>query len=217
MHRSKTGWQAVFIDVLFMWVGQIFLASPTARPDTFEELLFLLTLFIPLIYDFNTTSLMISVILGILSFPTKAYFFLGVIITASYLFFFHSKRKALIYPASAGALFLISIFIINSFFETYFVNTLFPLFTGRFSSNYEYLHKQSIKFIRAYWGLLIIGIGVVINIVNRTWISSFTKTKIDIIHIPAPFLSYRMDFLLYSLIITSSLVFFIFGVIGLGK
>jgi len=211
MRLQKTGWHAILIAALFMWLGQIFLASPTARPDTLGELLFLLTLFIPLICKFNTPSLMISVILGILSFHTKAYFFLGVIITASYLFFFISKRKALLYAASAGALFLISIWIINSNLETYFVNILFPLFTGRISSNYAHLLKQSLKFIRDYWGLLFIGIEVILNTINKTWISSFSKTKIDIKHINSPLLSFHMDFLLYCLTITSALVFFLFG------
>ena len=211
MRLQKTGWQAILIAVLFMWVGQLFLASPTARPDTLGELLFLLTLFIPLIYKFNTPSLLISVIVGILSFYTKAYFFLGVMITATYLFFFHSKRKAFLYAASTVALFLISILIINHYLETYFVNTLFNLFIGRLSGNYAHLLKQSLKFIRDYWGLLIVGIGVILNTVNRTWINNFTRTKIDIKHISTPLLSFHIDFLAYTLVITSSLVFFLLG------
>jgi hypothetical protein len=133
-----------------------------------------------------------------------------VIITASYLFFFISKRKALLYAASAGVLFLISILIINHYLETYFVNTLY-LYIGITSRNYAFLLKQSIKFIQDYWGLLIIGIGVVLNIVNKTWISNFTKIKIDIKNLNAPLLHFHMDFLLYCLIITSSSVLFIFG------
>ena len=56
MRFQKTGWLAIFIALLFMWLGQIFLTSPLARPDIFGELLFLLTLFIPFIYKFNTPS-----------------------------------------------------------------------------------------------------------------------------------------------------------------
>ena len=212
MRLQKTGWLAIFIAAQFMWLGQIFLASPTARPDTLGELLFLLTLLIPLIYKFNTPSLLISVILGILSFYAKAYFFLGVIITASYLFLFISKRKALLYAVGAGAILLISILIINQNLETYFVNTLFPLFIGkRISSSYLHLLMQCLRFMRDYWGLLLIGYSLVINIVNKTWISNFAKTKINIKPINAPLLSFPMDFLLYSLIITSSLVLFLFG------
>ena len=210
MRLQKTGWLVIFIAALFMWLGQIFLTSPLARPDSLGELLFLLTLFIPLIYKINTPSLIISVILGVLSYQTKAYFFLGVIITASYLFFFISKRKALLYAASTGVLFLISILIINHYLETYFVNTLY-LYTGVTSRNYAYLIKQSIKFIRDYWGVLIIGTGLVLNIINKTWISNFIRTKIDIKHLNAPLLHFHMDFLLYCLIITSSSVLFIFG------
>jgi hypothetical protein len=211
MRLQKTGWLSIFIAVLFMWVGQLFLASPTARPDTLGQFLFLLTLFIPLIYKFNTPYLLISVFLGILSFYTKAYFFLGVIIVASYLFFFISKRKAMLYAAITGVFLLISILVINIYLETYFVNTLFNLFTGRFSGNYTHLLKQTIKFIQDYWGLLLIGIGVVLKIINITWISIFIKTKINFKNIDSPLLSFNMDFLLYTLIITSSLVFFLLG------
>ena len=210
MRLQKTSWQAIFIAVLFMWLGQIFHTSPTARSDTLGELLFLLTLFIPLIYKFNIPSLLISVILGVLSYQVKTYFFLGVIITGSYLFFFISKRKALLYAASVGALSLISILIINHYLETYFANTLY-LYNAVTTRNYAHLLKQSIKFIRDYWGLLFIGIGVVLNIVNRTWISNFTKTKIDIKHINTSLLSIHLDFLLYCLIITFSSVLLILG------
>jgi hypothetical protein len=211
MRLQKTGWLAIFIAVLFMWLGQLFLASPTARPDTFGQYLFLLTLFIPLIFKFNTPSLIISVVFGVLSFHTKAYFFLGVIIIASYLFFFHSKRKAILYAASAGAIFLISILIINNYLEMYFFNTVFPLFTGRISSSYAHLFRQCIKFIRDYWGLVAIGIGVIINSAKQTWFNFFTKIKIDLNNINAPLFSFHLDLIPYCLIITSSLVFFLFG------
>jgi hypothetical protein len=210
MRLRKTGWMAIFITLLFMWLGQIFLTSPLARPDIFGELLFLLTLFIPLIYKFNTPSLIISMILGILTYQTKAYFFLGVIIIASYLFFFISKRRALFYAASAGALFLLSILALHQYLENYFVNTLY-MAIGTTSRNYSYLLMQSFKFLRDYWGLILTGIGTLFVIADRTRINDFFRIKFDFKNYGNPLLSIHMDFLLYSLIITSLSVLLIFG------
>lgn len=208
MRLQKTHWLAIFITAIFMWLGQIYHVTPNARPDTLGELLFLLTLLLPLINKFNTSSLILSAILGVLSYQTKIYFFMGVIIMASYLFFFVSKRKALFYTIIAIVLFSISFLFLNYYFEAYFINTLNVSYNA-FSMNYTKLLEQCIKLIRDYWGLFLIGLGVVLNTIIGKRVRDFTKIKFDITNFDSPLLSFSMDLLLYCLIFTLLFVVFV--------
>jgi len=210
LRRQRTNWFVIAMVLLFMWIGQLFIAGPTARPDTLGELLFLSTLFIPVLNNFSKSSLIISGILGLLSFHTKIYFFLGPIIVSIYLFLFISKQKSLRYMLWVGGLLISSFLILNHFLETYFVNNIFPLFSYRFTSNYAHLIKQLIKFFRDYWSLLIISLGIFISISDKNQIPKL-KIRTDIKHLKKPLFNIEFDFLLFCLVITSLMVFFLFG------
>jgi hypothetical protein len=210
MRMRKTSWQAILLALLFMSIGQLFLTSPLARPDTFGNLLFLLTLFIPLLNKFSSPSLLVSAMLGVLSYQTKAYFLIGILIVAAYLFLFISKKRAILYTLLAGILFVISIFFIHSFLETFFSNTLY-LYTDVTSKNYSFMVKQSLKFAKDYWGFLMIALGVLYSLINKKISGNDQKVYADIRNFDAPFINIHFDFLLFCFLVSSAAVVIVLG------
>ena len=208
---QKNNWLAVIIAMLLMWSAQIFYVTPLARPDTLGGLLFLLTLFVPFIFGFSNQSLFFSIIFGILSFYTKVYFFLGVIIIAMYLFLFISKRKAILYTFSVILILTVSAVIINKYLTAYFVNIIYPLFTNRIKNDNDRLYSQSVKFIRDYWGLLLVGLFVLFETFNKIKKKDDYLLNIDLMKIDSPMISPKMDFMLFCLVISSMLVLLLLG------
>jgi hypothetical protein len=208
LRSHKCNHLEIIIALLFMWLGQIFYVTPLARPDTLGELLFLLTLFIPFMCNFNNQSLFLSMIFGVLSFYTKVYFFLGVIIVLSYLFIFISKRKAIFFSVFLITLMLITVFITNQSLPMYFVNTVYPLFTSRIKNDYERLFSQGVRFIQDYWGLFLLGLILLFNKLKNN--KEFMKIKI-MIKTNSPLIRPKMDFILFCLIMCSLPVLLLLG------
>ena len=208
---QKNDWLAVIIAMLLMWLAQIFYVTPLARPDTFGGLLFLMTLFVPFIFSFSNQSLFFSIIFGILSFYTKVFFFLGVIIIAAYLFLFISKRKAILYTFSVMLVLIVSAVIINKFLTAYFVNIIYPLFTNRIKNDYGRLYSQSVKFIRDYWGLLLVGLFALFEIFKKIKKKDDYLLNFDLMKIDSPMISPKMDFMLFCLLVSSMLVLLLLG------
>ncbi len=150
MRTQKTSWLASFLAACFIWLGQLYFSTPLARPDALGGILFILAIFIPWLYQFDLKSLTLSILLGVLSYQTKFYFFLSIAIIASYLFLFVSKKKAILYAIAAGILFTLNIFILYISFDTYFVNSLY-VSSGSLSMNFEKMFEQLFKFFRDYW------------------------------------------------------------------
>jgi hypothetical protein len=110
---------------LILYASLLYRYTSTAKPDGLGFFLFLLSVFIVYLMQYSTWSLVISVLLGILAFYTKAYFILSIPYLVTYLFLFVSKKKAILYGALAISLFVITALIVNQVYETYFVNTFF--------------------------------------------------------------------------------------------
>jgi len=205
-------WLTSLILIAFIWLSQLFYVTPLARPDTLGELLFLATIIIPFLDHFNNSSLAISIIVGIISFYTKVYFFFGVAIIASYLFLFISKRKAIFYAAISGTILFLSALVINKYLETYFANVINVIFAQPKAYENGYVFTQLWHLFQDYWGLFIIGIGAIIVKVTQLRSTKFNKSPIIIINnFDTPFLSFKMDFVLYCLSASFLVVFFILG------
>jgi len=203
MRTQRVGWLAIALATGFMWLGQLFGSTPLTRPDALGECLFLLTLLLPWICKFNVYSLILSIIFGIFSFQTKTYFFLSVIIIASYLFFFVSKQKAVLYTIAVVVLLALSIFILNHFFETYFVNTIYANSGGSLRLNIQKLFDQLNKFLRDYWGFFIFVFIFIENLRLELFNNFFRKTKIDLKHLNQPFfISSQFNFFAFCLVFT---------------
>ncbi len=113
--------------VLLFYACLLFPATttPTADPSSLGLFLFLGVIFVPWLCQYSWKSLLVSIILGILCYYTKPYFFLSIGLIGSYVFFFVSKRKGLAYTAVFLALFILSVIIVNHFANCYFANCFF--------------------------------------------------------------------------------------------
>ncbi len=113
--------------ILFFYAGLLFpnTTTPLSGPHSLGLFFFLASIFGPALKKYSWRSLVVSVILGLLAFYTKAYFIVGVPLLAAYLFLFVSQKKGL----RLGVLFTlgltVSIIIVNALFDLYFSNTLF--------------------------------------------------------------------------------------------
>ena len=209
MRKKGIRWQWIAFAGLFVWLGQIYYTTPLARPDALGQLFFLLTLFIPLIYDFSPRSLVLSAILGVLGFYTKPYYVLGIPLIASYVFLCISKKKALCYAGGVLLALSLSAVFVNKIFEAYFLNVVFSHIADT-NSIFSYMVKQSIKFARDYWALLLIGFIAVIQVMSAGK-RDLRKQEIAFLPIQKPLLSKSLNFNFFVLVISAILIFFSLG------
>ena len=127
LHRMKVpvllnGWAVLMLYASLLYPAT---STPAVDPAATGTFFMLLTVFIPWLCKYSYTSLALSVLFGILSFYSKPYTFLGVVVMSSYLFFFVSKKKGLFYGLLLLVLFSISVIIINQLLPAYFDNCFF--------------------------------------------------------------------------------------------
>lgn len=131
------------------------IGTPIARPDSLGILLFLGSIFIPWKSNYSSSSLVLSVLLGVLAFSTKPYFILSLPFLAVYLFLFKSKRKGVLYGAAFMAATSTVILITSYLFETYLTNIFFA--SVNFGvKNEEYAARQLVLLIQENLFLLFI-------------------------------------------------------------
>jgi hypothetical protein len=114
-----------FIATLIFYSHLILASNFIAKPDSLGLFLFLCSIVIPWRYNYSSLSLIISIGLGILAFMAKPYFVLSIFYLATYIFVFKSKKKGIKYGFLSLFLFLISLFLLNHFFECYLSNIFF--------------------------------------------------------------------------------------------
>ncbi len=208
MRTQKKSWLASFLSACFIWLGQLYFSTPLARPDALGGILFLLAIFIPWLFQFDLKSLTLSILLGVLSYQTKFYFFLSIVIIASYLFLFVSKKKAIIYTVAASALFILNVFILYLSFDTFFVNSLY-VSSGSLSMNFEKMFEQLFKFFRDYWGLHVFAF-ILLNGFNfNHFKKALSNIEINFKVLDAPALSAKPNLISYCLVVTLIIVILI--------
>jgi len=208
--------------VLILYASLLYRQTPLARPDCLGFFLFLLSMFIPWLQKYSTRSLLISVVLGVAGFYTKAYYVLSIPYLAAYLFLFVSKKKAIFYGSLSALLLILTAFITNEIFETYFVNTFF---------NHVNVATNDINQLRLQLALfLIYNSGLVLLFVVYSALSVFDRTTEDSreslrfvtaleklikrINVPdydKPFLDTAFPLSLYALILSFGLFYFKLG------
>lgn len=202
---KKVGWLATILAAGFIWLGELFFSTPLARPDALGGCLFLLAVFVPWLNKFDSKSLFFSAVLGVLSYQTKFYFFLSVVIIASYLFLFVSKQKAVIYALLSGILFVMAVFIIYKSFDTYFVNSLY-VSSGSLAFNLVKMMEQVIKFLRDYWGFFLFAFFLLKDLKLGALKKNLTNIKLNLKGFAQPLLSDNFHFIKYSLAVTMLIV-----------
>lgn len=209
MRSRQISWVWVSFAGLFVWLGQIFYTTPLARPDTLGQFFFLLTLFIPLLGNFSTKSLWISGACGLLAFYTKPYFVLGVALVALYTFLFVNKKKGLVYGSVFLGGFLFSALLVNRIGEAYFLNVYFSHLADT-NQIYAYMLKQSQKFARDNWSLLLMALIAILKAVFDQP-NQLPRIQIHLKKMAQPLFSAPMDFNLFNLFLSGVLIYFSLG------
>jgi hypothetical protein len=185
-----------------------------ARPDSLGLLLLLASLFIPLLYGYGRTSLILSIALTVLAFYTKVYFVLGGVYLAIYLFLFVSKWKALCYGAALGLSLLISALIVNHVADLYFSNSLFGHINIA-DNDFDHMVKQFRMFIQFFaWLLLTLLLGLLLSLRrSRDFLTHVKRPQVDLrqLHMPfwqhanQPFVLFALSLLLSILVLYGSM------------
>lgn len=131
------------------------IGTPTARPDGLGVLLFLASVFVPWKSNYSRSSLILSIILGVLAFSTKPYLVLSLPFLALYLFLFKSKRVGVLYGAASLVATSIVVFVTSYLFETYLTNIFFASVSFGVK-NEEYATRQLTILLQENFFLLLI-------------------------------------------------------------
>jgi hypothetical protein len=207
MRRKGLAWIWAAYAGLFIWIGQFYYTTPMARPDGLGQLLFLLTLYLPIMERYSTRSLVWSAVFGLLGFYTKPYFLLGIPLVTAYVFLFESKRKAVLYAGGAFIVFLLSALLVNRIFEAYFFNVYFSHVADT-NQIYEYMIQQTIKFGRDYWALLIFaGFGLL----GFLFETPAKDLRLNLRPVNSGLFNRKPDFSLFILLISAALIYFSLG------
>jgi hypothetical protein len=205
MRLSGISWLYTGFAAVFLWLGQIYYTTPMARPDTLGQFFFLLTILLPLLGNYSTKSLILSLLFGWLGFFTKPYFVLGLPLVAVYLFLFKNKLRAIGYAFAGVLLIALSSLVVNNFFEAYFLNVVFSHIADT-NSIYEFLVYQTIRYLGEYWSVLLVAFIAVITSAAGVRFGKIEKFPVDF-NLQKPLLSFKLDILLFCLLISCVLIF----------
>lgn len=197
---------SAFIIVAFMGWGGV-----GSAPTTMGTFLFLSATFIPFMWSFNNKSIVLSAILSLIAFHTKAYFVLSFGIVTAYLFLFVSKKKAIGYGMLFLTLFAIAFAIIRIHYPLYFINIIHGNASNTFRT-FERLYTQlfwlSIYFFPV---LLLAGFMRWKETQNRKNASFPARSGFDLFDLSKPLIDFRPDYLLHAFIISLSAFVLILG------
>lgn len=197
---------SAFIMVAFMGWGGV-----GSAPTTMGTFLFLAATFIPFIRSFDNKSILLSAVLALIAFHTKAYFVLSFGIVASYLFLFVSKRKAIEYGFLFLFLFAIAFAVIKVNYPLYFINIINGNASNTFRT-FERLYTQ-IFWLMVYFlpALLLTGFMLWSESQKRKNASPPARAGFDFFDLSKPLIDIRPDYLLHAFIISLSAFVLILG------
>ncbi len=133
------------------------LGGISAYPAPTGAFFFIAAIFIPLLFSFNSKSLVLSIFLALAGFYTKPYFILSFGIVASYVFLFVSPKKGIIYGLTFLTLALLSALVVKDIFPLYFVGTIWAN-VSQTTRSLEHLISQLNSLINTFSLLLLISL-----------------------------------------------------------
>lgn len=211
-----------FSAVLILYASLLYRYTAVAKPDGPGFFLFLLSAYIVYLRRYSSWSLILSIILGVMAFYTKPYFVLSIPYLTAYLFFFVSKKKAIIYGSLGLVLLGVTVLIVNRVFETYFVNTFFNHINVA-TNELQQLQLQLEFFIMYNAGIFIILLTyTAISILDNRWEFSLRKitfpamrrelaTRLNLVDQEQPLIRVTFPFSLFCLLFSFGLFYFKLG------
>ena len=157
-----------FTITVILYASLLYRVTPLVRPDSLGLFLFLLSLFVPLRYNYSLGSLFISSLLGALAFFTKAFFLLTYPFLGSYLFFFVSKKSGIIYGVLSCIILTFSVLMVDSFSETYIANAFF-IHINLAGYHYKHVINQLFFGVKSYAFICILFAFAAISVLLKRW------------------------------------------------
>ncbi|WP_375560942.1 ArnT family glycosyltransferase [Bernardetia sp. OM2101] len=136
-----------FAGLLTLYLSFFYNVLPINRPDSWGLFFMLTSIYIPFKYNYSSKSLMASIILGLIAFYTKSYFALGIVSVGSFVFFFISKKKGLIYTLIFLVTFALSIYVISYIYPLFFYLTILSFLNYPAENGWAYANMQALTFL----------------------------------------------------------------------
>jgi hypothetical protein len=137
----------------------LFFGTAIARPDSLAFLLYVLCFWLFEVFDDAAWSLLLIVVLSLVGFLTKQYILIAAPLVISYVFFFRSKIKGLIFTA-VFFLLLIATYKIDGHFLPGYLPMTVAVLTGQSASitlqSTLYMLRQTVEFSLCYLGAFLI-------------------------------------------------------------
>src|SRR5690349_14179278 len=111
VHKIRGELPSAFACAAFILIGLTARGGIGAFPSAMGTFLFMAAVLLPFLRAFDSLSLIVSILVSIAAFYSKAYFVLGFGVVASYLFLFLSRKKGLLYGVLFLTVFAISLFV----------------------------------------------------------------------------------------------------------
>ncbi|MEO5355961.1 MAG: hypothetical protein H7844_01530 [Nitrospirae bacterium YQR-1] len=146
MRRLNFNYIYIYGAALIQYAAFMVNTTPIIRPDSFGTFMYLLSIIIPWRYNYTIFSILFSILFSLLGFYSKVYFIMGICVVLSYIFIYISKLRAMLYFLLFGLIFLISVLVMNTFYESYFYNVLLLQF-NQLPYNFGVMIKQSWMFV----------------------------------------------------------------------
>lgn len=186
---------SAFIMVAFMGWGGI-----GSAPTTMGNFLFLAATFLPFLWSFDNKSIVLSAVIALIAFHTKAYFVLSFGIVAAYLFLFVSKKKAFAYGFLFLALFVLAFIVIRLNYPLYFINVIHGNASNTFRT-FERLYTQ-LFWLSVYFLPALVLTGFMIWKKAEEKSSQPLEFKYDFLNLDKPLFNHRPDYLLHAFLIS---------------
>ncbi len=215
LRRKKVPVYYIFPAVLLLYAFFLFpgTTTPFSGPHSLGLFLFLGSIFIPWLKKYSLMSLVVSVILGILGFYSKAYFVLGLPFLTIYIFLFVSKKKGVLFGATWTGLLFLSILCVKQILECYFANTFFINLNGAQNSLSHCLKQFHFFFQKNRELFAVLALGVLIQVISKfKSLKGFNIIpKANFNDFKKPFFDRQVDLNLFCLICSTLLIYFKLG------
>jgi len=214
VYRARRDRLFAIVCAAFIMVGLITGDGIGAVPAAMGVFLFLAAVLIPFVWSFDRKSLILSALVSFGAFYTKPYFVLSFGIVVSYLFFFVSKKKSLLYGSFYAAGFMAFLLIVKSVFPTYFINTIIG---NIFNSNnsLDHLFYQLRELFISFLPILFILFWIIqTGSFREPYLESDHSKNLFVLNIyewNKPFLKYSLNYLFYSFAFSFMSFVFILG------
>jgi hypothetical protein len=206
--RQCGAWRYALTAGVLWYAALLFYATPVSSTNALGVALFLACLIIPWLYCFNTASLGIALVCGLLSFYTKQYFILCMPILCLYVFLYVSMKRALALGFCFALTLSASLVLVHFSSPYYLDNTLFaPAAAINILQSSNILFMQLGLYLRIYMGLLLVlALVVIMALRQRGWrvfLPSITPARKGW---TGPALLHGADFFWFSLFWTSMII-----------